>query len=653
MDRCASALTLATILALALISPARADENPSHPSQSQQYDVVVTATRVETPEKEIASSVTVITEQELLRTRKATVLEALADLIGLSVVQNGGPGAAASVLIRGANSEHTLVLIDGIPINDPINPSRSCDLSHLLLNQVERVEILRGPQSPLYGSDAMGGVINIITRRGHGRPRLSFSGSGGSYGTANGDFSLSGSSGAADYSLGLSAFRTTGVSAADAHLPGNSEPDGYRNLSLSGRFGYAMRKNLDLDVMIRAVTDRTGLDDMGGPYGDDPNDIQRYRSMLAGALLRGLFLGNRWEQRLSLSWIGSDRRLENPPDDLNPLESEYGTYGSGLVQVDWQNNFFISPAQTLTAGLAFSREQGHSDYTFESPTGVSESSFPDERAEAAGLYVQDQWKAGRAFFLAAGARLDVHSRTGTALTYRIAPALILEGTGTKFRATLGTGFKSPSLYQLFAPPTSWGPIGNADLRPERVTGWDAGVDQDFLRGRVRLGLTYFSDSFRDLIDFDYLLGYVNVGRAKTSGLEMSLESAPLGPDGRLRFRASYTRLTARDQTTGAPLLRRPRDKFSADISSQLWKRFDFTASVLFVGRRADQEFSTFPYETVTLPGYVLLGAVLSKSVGRSFDIFLRLDNILNARYEEVWGYGTYGFTAVAGFRLSR
>jgi vitamin B12 transporter len=640
-------------LALACSLAARAEEKQAKPSQSLQYEIVVTATKVETPGREVASSVTVLTERELVRTRRVTVLDALKDLIGLSVIQNGGPGAAASVSIRGANSEHTLVLLDGIALNDPINPSRSFDLAHLSLSQVERVEILRGPQSPLYGSDAMGGVINIITRRGKGRPRLALSGATGSYGTTGGDFSLSGASGRADYSLGFSALNTTGISAASDRYAGNSEKDGYRNLSLQGRFGYALRKNIDFDLTVRSVRARSEIDNFGGPYGDDPNSVQNYASTLARALFRSLLAGNRWEQKLSFSWIDSHRSLLNPVDDSHPLASESGTYGSGLIHFDWQNSFFLSPSQTLSAGLEFGREQGRSDYVSDDGSGAFESSFPSERAQVVGFYIQDQWKFRSTFFLTAGARLDVHSRTATALTYRIAPAFVIERTGTKLRATLGTGFKSPSLYQLFAPPTAWGPIGNVNLRPERVTGWDAGVDQDILGNRLRFGLTYYASSFRDLIDFDYLQGYLNIGRARTFGVEMSLDARPLGADGPLSFRTSYTRLTARDEVSGAVLLRRPRDKFSADLWSSLGKRVDFGASLLFVGKRADRDFSAYPYQTVTLPGYILINAVLSAAVSPSFDLFVRLDNLLGSRYEMVWGYGTYGFTATGGFRLSR
>ncbi|MGD1008736.1 MAG: TonB-dependent receptor [Candidatus Aminicenantales bacterium] len=639
------------VLMLACGLIAGAEEEQVKPPPPLQYDVVVTATKVETPSREVASSVTVITEADLARTRKSTVLDALEDLIGLSVTQNGGPGAAASVFIRGAGSEDTLVLLDGVELNDPINPSRSYDLAHLALSQVARIEVLRGPQSPLYGSDAMGGVINIITRRGQGRPRLDLSSSAGSYGTWTSVLGFSGAAGRSDYSFGLSYARTAGFSAASDRYAGNSEPDGYRNLTLSGRFGFAVRKNIDLDVMVRSISARSAIDDFGGPYGDDPNAIQDYAATLARIQARGLFLGNRWEQKLSISWTRSDRKLINPPDDAHPLEGEDGTYAGQLIKLDWQNNFFLGPSQTLTAGVELGQEAGHSDYISTGTAGTDESSFPSQKAGAGGFYIQDQWKAGGSFFLAAGARLDVHSRTGAALTFRLAPAWVIKATGTKLKATLGTGFKSPSLYQLFAPPTTWGPIGNINLQPERVTGWDAGAEQDIVRDRLRLGVTYFRNSFRDLIDFDYLQGYINVGRAGTHGIEVSLESRPLGPGESLSLRASYTRLIARDEATGEALLRRPRDKFSAEVGSRLFRRVDLSASLLFVGKRMDRDFSVYPYQDIPLASYALLGAVISTPVSRALDLYVRLDNILNARYEMVWGYGTPAFSFVAGLRL--
>ncbi len=649
MDARTPALAAAALIFFCgLAFPDDKGDGKQQPSQSLSYSVVVTATRVETPGREVASSVTVITAEELARTGKPSVFEALRDMVGLSTLQNGGRGAAAAVSIRGANAEHTLVLLDGVELNDPINPSRSYDLAHLAVSQVERVEVLRGPQSPLYGSDALGGVINIITRKGEGRPRLSLRASGGTYGSFDGDLALSGAAGRADYAFGLALARTNGVSAASTLYPGNAEPDGYRNLSLSGRVGVAVRSNIDVGLTMRRVDARSSIDNFGGPGGDDPNSVQDYGSTLVAARARGLFLGGRWEPKLTVSWITARRDNTNPPDALHPQDSESGTYASRSARVDWQNNVFLGPSNTLTAGVDVGRERGRSEYLSMSAFGPYESVFPEVAARSTGFYVQDQWRVRDRLFLAAGARVDIHSFAGTALTYRAAPAYVVPGTGTRLKATLATGFKSPSLYQLFAPATAWGPIGNPGLEPERATGWDAGFDQDFLGGRFGFGATYFSNLFRNLIDFDYAAGYINVGRATTRGLEVSAVARPR--EG-LDLRASYTRLAARDQTTGAELLRRPRDKFSADGHVRLPRGIDVTASVLVVGRRADRDFSGSPYRPVTLGGYALLDAAVSIPLLSSLEAFARFDNILDARYETVWGYGTPGFSVSAGFRL--
>jgi len=219
----------------------------------------------------------------------------------------------------------------------------------------------------------------------------------------------------------------------------------------------------------------------------------------------------------------------------------------------------------------------------------------------------------------------------------------------RLKASIGSGFKSPSLYQLFAPATAWGPVGNPGLRPERALGFDAGIEQRLAAGRVVLGLTWFGNSFRDLVDFDYAAGYVNIGRARTRGLEAAAE---IRPSPTLRLGASYTRLSALDTDAGTELLRRPRDKFSADAGFRLFGRFDLSTRALWVGHRLDRDFSAYPYPTVTLPSYLLLGAALSTPLGPRFELFISVDNILDARYETVWGYGSPGITARTGFRLT-
>ena len=647
MDKRILALVVIPII-LGLSSLSAADDQDK-PAQVLRHDIVVTATRTETPERKVGSSLTVITGEELARTHKASVFEALEEVLGLSAFRAGGPGATASVSIRGAASEHTLFLLDGLELNDPINPSRSYDLTHLSLSQVERVEVLRGPQGLLYGSDALGGVVNIITRSGRGGPRLTLASSVDTLRSLSTDIGLSGAGAKADYSLALFHERTAGLSAASHSYPGNVEKDGYRNLSLAGRFGCTLRSGAELKLTVRGTLDRTELDNFGGPGGDDPNNLQDYGSALVRGQYRRLAAGGRWEQNLSVSWLGTRRENRNPADDAHPGERDEGLYLSDLFKLDWQNNFFFNPAHTLTAGLELEEEKGRSEYASESAWGATESSFPSARADSAGLYLLDHWGLQDRLFVTAGVRADVHSQAGPALTFRITPAYLIASTGTKLKASLGTGFKSPSLYQLFAPATSWGPVGNPALEPERTLGWDAGFEQSLAGDRLRVGLTYFKSSFRDLVDFDFAAGYVNIGRARTKGLEASAEAR----FGGARLRASYARLTAKDVDAGTELLRRPRDKFSADVGARFAGRFDLTVTTLYVGRRLDRDFSTVPYPTVSLPGYILVNAVLSAGVGPRLELFARLDNILGARYEQIWGYGAPGFSLRTGFRFSR
>ncbi|HOI44615.1 MAG TPA: TonB-dependent receptor [Candidatus Aminicenantes bacterium] len=642
--------TLALIAGVFLLESAVfSGQDPEKASPPLQHDVVVTAARIETPAREVATSVTVISRSDLEAAQKTTVLEALKDLMGGSVVQSGGLGSAASLMLRGANSEHTLVLLDGVELNDPITPSRSYDLAHLDLDQVERIEVLRGPQSTLFGSDALGGVVNIITRKGEGRPKASLSLSSGSMNTSTGRLGVAGSSGRASYSLGLAVIGSDGISAANSALPGNSERDGYKNLSFSSRLGYEPAKNLQVNLTTRYLRTRTDLDNFGGPYGDDPNSSQRYDSLFVKGEARGRFLNNRLESKLGLAFIRSDRRNDNPVDESHPYDLDKGSYQSTMAKLDWQNSLVLHASNTLTFGVEFEREAGKSEYESAGIWGPSLNVFPRQKTSGVGIYIQDQVRLAGSLFAAVGIRLDGHSRSGNALTYRIAPAYFIKETGTRFRLTLGTGFKSPSLYQLYAPPTAWGPIGNMQLKPEESIGWDAGIDQEWASGRLKAGATYFFNRFKNLVNFDFVHGYVNVGRAETSGLEISGEAKPAD---HVALRASYTRLKAKDRDTGLDLLRRPKDKITAGLTARLFEKFNFHLGLVYSGRRDDLDFSSWTSARVTLPGYTLIDAALSFPISSKIEAYVRLDNILNRHYELIYGYGTPGFCACGGFKLN-
>jgi len=632
------------------LAAGRTQDTQDGQQQPLRHDVVVTATRIETPRREVASSITVVPVETLILRGRRTVAEALADVAGLAGFQYGGPGGTVSLSIRGANSEHTLVLLDGVEINDPMNPSRSSDLAHLALDQVERLEVLRGPQSPLYGSDAMGGVINIITRRGRGRPRFTLSGSAGTMAARTGAVGFSGSTARAHYAAGISYYGSGGISAASSAYAGNSERDGYRNFTFQGRAGLTPSPAFEAEVTVRGVGAKSDLDSFGGPFGDDPNSLQDYRSALVRGQAKARLFDGRWEQTFALSYAAAERRNDNPVDAAHPDDSEKGVFESGLAKAEWLNTLLFGPSHTLVVGAEAEREHGRSDYEYRSLWGLSDSIFPRSGAANTAVFAQDQWRIAGRLFLTAGARVDRHSRAGTAFTYRVAPALVFSGTGTTLRATYGTAFKAPSLYQLLAPRTSWGPVGNPELAPERAAGADTGIEQEAFGGRLILSAGAFRTDFRNLIVFDTAAGYVSIGLARTRGLEFGLETRPL--EG-ARLKVLYTTLESLDRDTGEALLRRPRNKLGVEVEARLFGKLTAALTLMRAGAREDLDFSSYPGRRVTLAPYTLLGADLGLPVGGGLEFLVRLDNILDARYETVWGYGSPGFTAAAGFRLVR
>ena len=617
-------------------------------ASSLHHEIVITATRIETTTREIASSVTVITKDELNKEKKITIIEALQEVPGLNIIQNGSTGAAASVFLRGANSEHTLVMMDGVELNDPISPSRSFDFAHLALADVERIEILRSPQSTLYGSDALGGVINIITRKGQGKPKLNLTGLGGSYGTFCGSAGISGGTDKINYYLSSYYFQNSGLSAASATYEGNEEKDGYRNLTFSGRFGLHLLDNLDFDFFLKSQNTKTDIDNFGGSYGDDPNNVQDYRSISLRCQTRAILFKNRWEQKLGVSTTKNDRKHNNPTDEFHQLESDTSHYKSRLWKLDWQNNFFLDKSNTLTFGVDYKQERGESEYYSWSFFGNYESIFLPQTSYTAGTYIQDQIRIADKLFATVGVRFDRHKNFGNAITYRIAPAYYVEKTGTKFKATYGTGFKSPSLYQLYAPASLWGEVGNKDLEPEKSSGWEAGIEQQFLNGRLMLETTFFLNNYENLIQFDSIQGYMNIGKAEAKGKEIILKTNPFK---KFFINTAFTKTETKDENSDTCLLRRPKHKFSACINYEFNKKYNVHISLIYTGERDDMDFSMWPPSRVKLSPYTIINGVISYNIAQNTQIFFRLDNITNEKYELIKGYGTPSFSAFMGIRL--
>jgi vitamin B12 transporter len=614
----------------------------------ETQEVVVSATKLEIPTREVGSDITVITSDQIEKMQKTFVVDILKTAPALDVNQSGGPGSAASIFIRGAKSEHTLVIIDGVEMNDPTTPGRTFNFAHLSVDDIERIEILRGPQSTLYGSDAIGGVINIITKRGSGKPHGSASIEGGSYGTYNGSAGGSGGNEWMHYTAGFSHWNTDGISAASEN-EGNTERDKYKNTTVYGTLGLVPADNFDLDFTLRFIDADSDGDIGAGAGSDDPNYITMSQQLLFRTQGRLYLFNDIWEQTAGFSFANHDLNAHNDPNDNNPETPDTflrSSYNGKVLKFDWQNNFYIHDTNTATFGIETEEDRGVSSYYEDtgSEWGPYINDFENKTARTTGYYLQDQIKLWNSWFTTVGVRFDDHDTFGTETTYRFATAYLVHRTGTKIKATYGTGFKAPTLIQLYS---YW---GNEDLNPEESTGWDFGLEQSLLENRASVGATYFYNEIDDLINFEGM-GYTNVGRAVIKGVELFGSMKPVEP---LDMRFNYTYTNAKDIATAEDLIRRADHKFSLELDYGFLEKGNVHLGILYVGERDDLVYDPVTYvsERVRLQGYVTVDPAVSYQVSDAVQMFFRVDNLFNRDYEGISGYGTPGISAYGGLKFS-
>jgi vitamin B12 transporter len=550
------------------------------------------------------------------------------------------------VFMRGANSEHTLVLLDGIELNDPSSPGGRYDFANLPTDNIERVEILRGPQSTLYGSRAMGGVINIITKRGMGDPTGFFSAQGGSFHTTTEKAGISGGTDRYNYSLGLSRFDSDGFSAAGKKY-GNTENDGNQNSSVKTRLGITPTSNLTIDFILNYLKNRTDLDNNGGVGGDDPNNIQKSEQISFRSQADLALFGNRWEQRLGVSLNDLNREVNNSSDPAHPSDISRASYHGQSITVDWQHTLHLHETNSLTLGIESKEENAKSNYYSESAWGPFSSPWEEHTARTTGYYLQDQVRLWDSWFTTLGGRLDDHSSFGLKGTYRFTSAYNVKQTNSTVKGSYGTAFRAPSLYQLYAPD-----YGDKNLNPEKSTGWDLGVEQSLFGGKMTMGATYFHNDFDDLINFDSnLYKYDNIARATTQGVELT---ASVHPIDELTLRAGYTYTKTEDKETGLELLLRPKNKISADGNYRFLKNANLNLGIIYVGTRFNTVYdpNTFAATRVKMSEYLLANLAASYDVSKNIQIFGRVDNLFDRNYEEITGYGTAGMSAFCGGKVS-
>lgn len=513
------------------------------PSQGLPEVMTVSALRRPIRADDVGSSVTVVTEEQIATQQRRTLPDILARQPGLNVVRSGGFGGTTSIFMRGANANDVKVRIDGMDINDGSSASNAFDAGQFVTDGIGSIEILRGPQSGLYGADAMAGVIDINTKQGQGRFKPFVRIEGGSYGTFNQAFGASGSSGRFHYNVVLSHYRTDGFHEIPRYIERYNGAnraqrragDRNDNRSANVKLGYDVTHNFDLGLTARLIQANyhtfTAYDQVYTPYNGD--QLIRDQNTQNEAVVRGTAhlssFGGRFDQVLGLGYMTNRRRYmqDGLYADGAPAMTDPDYYRSTRLKVDWHGTVDLRKFGTVLVGAEH----------FHDSINVSTNDPTEPVHTTAGMdttagYGQYEGNWNHILYGAANVRYDANSRYGNHVTWRVAPAIHVPNTGTIIKASAGSGFHAPSLYQLFVNQrgAGWAEEGNANLKAETMIGYDVGVEQKLLHDKLRFGATWYDNKVRNLIQSsayvmpaagsawgDYIYSFGNVGHAGCMG----------------------------------------------------------------------------------------------------------------------------------------
>lgn len=657
--------------------------------------ILISATRTENNLAETPVSAYVISANDLARSQRSNVLDALRSSPGVSVMQTARRGGVTSIFVRGGESDYTKVLVDGIPINDA---GGAFDLSDFTTENAERIEFVRGSNSALYGSDAMSGVLQFITKRGtSSTPDIEFSAEGGSFAFNRQVAKISGANNGFDYSASFAHLRTNG----------RDRNDDYQNRTASLNLGYRFSERTNLRFMARSGNSGLGVPGATAKYFPDPDERARRRRIAAGIKLDDQ-TSRLWHQQFSFVFaennqLGLDPKAQDltkpntPPDTFFAFNDFVSVFNNHQKRrgLRYQSDVVLPHSNLLSAGIEYEKESA----VFDSGSRVA----PNRRN--IGFFVQNQFFAASHFVLTAGVRVE-NNRTdlpasfasvlktlgsapftgsvgfGTKATPKIS-ALVVARKGddnfgaTKFRASYGAGIKAPTLVEAFSPNSYF--LGNPGLKPERAQSFDAGVEQLFRGDRVRLVATFFSNYFRDQIAYvgdptsfggpiktatGVLTSFVNNDRARARGLELS---ATIRPTRNLSLNGNYTLTDSKliaaaaiidfgtlklvpNPEVGFSLLRRPKHSGTMNIA---WtaEKFALNLDGFFIGQRRDVDpvtFSRFAHSK----GYQKVDVASSYKFSSYVTGFARIENLLNQNYQEVLGYPAYRLNFSVGMKFN-
>ncbi len=576
-------------------------------------EIVVSANRYEAPRSEVGSAVTVIDAWEIEQRNQVAVLDLLRTVPGVEVTQTGGPGKVATVRVRGGTGGQAAVLVDGIRVNSVTGGSY--DFSNMLAANIERIEVLRGPQAT-YGSEAMTGVISITTRRGEPGWRLNATAEAGSNEHQRFDFGLLGATDVWDYSVSGTDLSTDAVS--HRYIEGGSaEDDPFENQTWSARLGATFLEDGRVDLRARSARGDTALDGFG------PEDLNAMTAKDDETLALSIekALGSFWRQTVRFGRTEGLLLGTDPDTFWNNYE-----VNSQIQQIDLQSDVTLGADNVLNLG-----------YSTETRKGLSGGNF-DEEADLDSWFVQDQWSITDNTHVTAAVRGDEHSAFGSETSHRVTIASSWAGGQGRVHGSYGTAFRAPTFNELYYPFS-----GDPNLLPETTEGFDIGVEQRFGESGVSADLTWFDMEFDQLIQFYFpTFSFRNVANASSSGAEFTLRYRP-NVDYSLEL--SHTYNETEDQSTGEPLARRPKNRTTLVARLQPTERFSAAVMAAVVSDRVNSDGAV-------MDDYTKID--LNLSYARSlWQPFVRIENALDEDYFEVPGYVTPGRTFVAGLRFQR
>jgi vitamin B12 transporter len=576
--------------------------------------LVAISTRVETPQEDVTTSVTVIDEKEIKQQHAETVLDALRNVPGVDVVQSGSRGNITSVFIRGSNSNQVLVLVDGMEVNSAT--IGLFDFAHLPTDNVEKIEILRGAGGALYGSKAVGGVINIITKKGAGPLQATLSAEGGNGATHREVLGLSGSSGALSYSLSSSYIGTDGFRVNDD----------YRNGAISARLDYELIKDGSLSAIFNMTDTDLGLVNDDVSCGAVDRNAREKDQHLAGRLEWQQKIFPEWDYRFSIG-INQSHELFTDPD-ASCFSSKRTLIKPRILSPQFQTNYRLGSAQLITFGF---------------DGDLREAKFPgvNKSQNNQAVYLQDQMKLlDERLILVAGTRYDHNEDFGSHWTPSASAAYLFRESGTKLKASYAQGFRAPTFDDLFFPGFS-----NPNLKPEVSWEINAGIEQRLWQNRGQLELIYFHREVKDLIVFKPPNSLANLGQTIFDGAEVNLQT-------QLAFGFSlggnYTYVNASDR-----LPRRPKHKGNVSLNYQAGPlNVNFISHI--IGRRPD--FDPLTFSSIDEGGYAKFDLASSYALSwrppgvKQLSLIGKVENLFDRKYQEAAGFRARPLNFLIGLR---